>query len=573
LGRISGEISEIDKSLAAANARVIAFGASVGAIYALQRAVEGLFQSFVNTEKKLADINAVLNLDSGGLAAFGDRLFDVAANTAQSFDVVATAATELARQGLGVDETLKRTNDALILTRLSGLDAAASVEALTAAINSFSTQALNSTEIINKLANVDAAFAVSSADLAEALSRVGSSASDAGISFDELIALVTTAQQVTARGGSVIGNSLKTIFTRLNRQETLDLLGGLGIETTDAEGKLKNQVQLLKELAVVYDDLNQVQRGEVAEKVGGVFQINILRAALSDLGKEFSIYDRALQTSVSSTDEAIQRNTQLNQTLAALGAQTLANVQKSASKIGEGLFGPAANNILNAINYLAKAADQIDSDGIGAKVGKGIIDGIGRFLGGPGLAILGAVLTKLGLSFAKYLGEASKSILGTNQAAKNQAAIQQAVGNFLAKNSTLYQSILKGQTSATQAAQLFLKQIQAQTSELQRQVAVANAVAAAVSKAASASRTAAASTAAIPVRTGGGGGGRVRAMGHVPNFSAAAVDAYIAKKKGGYEPGDPRQTRIGGQVLNWNGAESLVQYPGAKTAAIVPPSW
>jgi TP901 family phage tail tape measure protein len=568
LGRISGEISEIDKSLAAANARVIAFGASVGAIYALERAVQGLFQSFVNTEKKLADINAVLNLDGGGIAAFGDRLFDVAANTAQSFDTVATAATELARQGLGVDETLRRTNDALILTRLSGLDAAASVEALTAAINSFSTQALNSGEIVNKLANVDAAFAVSSADLAEALSRVGSSASDAGVSFDELIALVTTAQQVTSRGGSVIGNSLKTIFTRLNRQDTLDLLGGLGIETTDAEGKLKNQVQLLRELAVVYDDLNQVQKGEVAEKVGGVFQINILRAALSDLGKEYSIYDRALQTSISSTDEAIQRNAQLNQTIAALGAQTLANVQKSASKIGEGLFGPAANNILNAVNYIAQAANQIDSDGIGAKVGKGIIDGIGKFLGGPGLAILGAVLTKLGLSFAKYLGEASKSILGTNQAAKNQAVIQQAVGSFLAKNSSLYQSILKGQTTATQAAQLFLKQIQAQTVELQRQVGVANAVAAAVAKAANASRTAAAATAAVPVRSGGG---KVRAMGHVPNFSASAADAYLAKKKGGYEPGSPQQTKIGGQVINWNGAESLVQYPGAKTPAIVPP--
>jgi UDP-glucose 4-epimerase len=48
----------------------------------------------------------------------------------------------------------------------------------------------------------------------EAIKRVGSSASDVGVSFDQLIALVTSAQQVTARGGSVIGNSFKTIFNK-----------------------------------------------------------------------------------------------------------------------------------------------------------------------------------------------------------------------------------------------------------------------------------------------------------------------------------------------------------------------
>ncbi|NCX06370.1 MAG: hypothetical protein EBW68_11420, partial [Actinobacteria bacterium] len=61
-------------------------------------------------------------------------------------------------------ETLKRTNEALILSRLSGLDAAKSVEALTAAVNSFAGQAVTATEVVNKFATVDAAFAVSSAD-------------------------------------------------------------------------------------------------------------------------------------------------------------------------------------------------------------------------------------------------------------------------------------------------------------------------------------------------------------------------------------------------------------------------
>lgn len=477
LGKLSGQITEIDKSLAAANARVIAFGAAAGTIFALESAVASLFKSFVNTEKKLQDINVLLNLTDKNLAAFGNSLFDIAGNTAQSFDIVAEAATELSRQGLGVEETLKRTEAALILTRLSGLDAAASVSALTAAINSFQNSALSATEIVNKLANVDAAFAVSSADLANALSRVGSSADDAGISFDELIALVTTAQQITARGGSVIGNSLKTIFTRLGRGKVQEVLGGLGISATDEQGQVKNQVQLLKELAAVYDTLSATQKNYVAEQVGGVFQINILKAALGDLGKEYSIYDRALKTSLSSTDEAIKRNEQLNQTLSALGAQTLANVQKAAASIGEGLFGDAARNVLNLTNLFAEGINTADAESIGGQIGKGVIDGLSKFLAGPGLALATGVIIKLLADFAKYGSEAFRSILGTNNAAKEQAIVQQNIAQFLQNNNNLYGAILKGQVSVSSAAKEYLAVIQQQTAALQQQNAIASSIA------------------------------------------------------------------------------------------------
>ena len=200
LGKITGQLGEFEKSLEASNARVIAFGASAGAIFAVQRALSETIKSAIDVEKSLTDINVILNLSSESLSKFGGSLFDIAKNTGNTFKSVAEAATELSRQGLGVEETLKRTQNALILTRLSGLGAADAVEALTATINGFSKEALNSSEIVNKFAAVDAAFAVSSADLAEAIKRVGSSASEAGVSLDQLIGIVTAAQQITARG-------------------------------------------------------------------------------------------------------------------------------------------------------------------------------------------------------------------------------------------------------------------------------------------------------------------------------------------------------------------------------------
>ena len=363
LGRITGQVSEFNKSLEASNARVVAFGASAGAIFAVEKAISSLISSTVEVEKKLTDINVLLNLSSSGLEKFGSSLFDIAKNTAQSFSAVADAATELSRQGLGVEETLKRTNAALILTRLSGLDAKSSVDALTATLNSFSGSALDAIGVVNKLANVDAAFAVSSGDLANAISRVGSTAQDAGVSLDELIALVTSAQQTTARGGAVIGNSFKTIFTRLQRGKVQDLLTSLGIDV----GEGQSAISLLQQLATVYDTLGSAQKSAVAEQVGGVFQINILKAALADLGKEYSVYGQALNTSLSSTDQAIARNEALNKTVSALSSKLTANLQQAANKIGSIVFEPNAKGFLSGMNDLLDSFNGIDSESAGGK--------------------------------------------------------------------------------------------------------------------------------------------------------------------------------------------------------------
>ena len=173
LGRITGDINEFQKSLDASVARTFAFGAAVGVVNKVSDAFKALVDSTIEVQRELKNINVLLGLSTTQLTGFSKELFGVAKNTAQSFQTVATAATELSRQGLSADETLKRVNDAMILTRLSGLGAEQAVASLTAAVNGFRKEAVTSTEVINKLANVDASFAVSSKDLADGFGSCG----------------------------------------------------------------------------------------------------------------------------------------------------------------------------------------------------------------------------------------------------------------------------------------------------------------------------------------------------------------------------------------------------------------
>ena len=566
LGRITGKVNEFEKSLAASNARVIAFGASAGIIYGVQSAFVSLATSVVEVQKSLQDINVILNVSTTQLNKFGGELFNIAKNTGQSFKNVAEAATEFSRQGLGLEETLKRTNEALILSRLSGLDATKSVEALTAAVNSYASQAVTASEVVNKFANVDAAFAVSSADLAEALARVGSSAAQSGVSLNELIAIVTSAQQTTARGGAVIGNSFKTIFTRLQRGKVVDLLGTLGISDTNANGEVKSTIQLLQELGKVYDTLGSRQQAAVAEQVGGVFQINILKAALADLGKEYSIYNNALNVAASSTDQAVRRNEELNKTFAAQLNALKQNITQFSGSIGESLLAPLFDRTVGNLNELLGGINESDANSYGAVLGKGILDGLGQIIAGPGLALVGGVLIKLFRDFSVYASGSLKDLLGLNSAAKQQGELQKSIAQIISKNPDLYALMQKGATGLNQASQILLQNLKAQTLELATQQKLSAVIAKQLYG------SGVRFSEGVPVApTSGKSGKPGKASGFIPNFARVSdqqkTGEIMGALDGGYIPG--KVFEIEGMVAN--GAEDIYKYPGVSKPEIRPP--
>lgn len=567
LGKITGQLGEFEKSLAASNARVIAFGVSAGAIYAVEKAFSEMIKTTIQVEKSLAEINTILNVSQKELGRFGNSLFDLAKNTGQSFDIVAKSALEFSRQGLGINETLKRTSDALVLTRLSGLDVVSSTESITAALNSFNQTVISSNELINKLIAVDTGFAVSSADLAEAIKRVGSSAQDAGVSLDELVALVTSAQQITSRGGSVIGNSFKTIFTRLQRPDVLAALEELGVKTKDAEGNIMPLIQILGQLSTKFESLAGTQKSQIAELVGGVFQINILKAALGDLSKEYSIFNQALETSMGATDEANKRNEQLNQTLSATLNQTLVNLTKSASDIGNLSLGPVIQKTLNGLNSALEnfSLKNGENDGVGAKIGEGIARGIGNFLGGPGIALALIALTKVFERLKTYSVDAFKSLSGMNNASMQQSQIQAQVLNIIGKNPQLIEQINKGNVDTANLHRQILSLIEQETINMQKQIGIASTLA----KSLSAAGVGVAQTGALK---GLVVSNKAKALGYIPNFNKENQIEEMGAAFGGYKAGSIRKTYLPKEgLVTYNSAETLVRYPGFEQEAILPP--
>jgi len=573
LGRITGDMSEFQKSLDASTARVFAFGATVSIINGIADGFRATVDAVIQVEKALADINVVMGLSAEGLQSFSDRLFEVAKNTSQTFETVANAAVELARQGLGAEETLRRVNDALILTRLSGLESARAVEALTAVVNGFSKAGLNTSDIINRLANVDAAFAVSSKDLADALARSGATAQDAGVSFNELLAVITSVQQQTARGGAVIGNAFKSIFTRLQRSGVREALEEIGVATTDSFGNFRSAIDILKDYAKVYYTLADAQQAYTAEQIAGVYQINNLRALISDLNKEFSIYGQALSQAANTTDEAVRRNEELNKTFAAMAVQAGQSLTQLAQAFGELSLEPAMEKVLGIIQTVVDSMNSMLGEGDGDSLMSKFFKGMGHFISGPGLALVSAAFGKLFMVVVKHGMEALKEMFKISSEAQRQKALQESILNILMKDEQAYRKITSAAGDQNRQAQILLGIIRQINSEYATQQQLISSLAR--SPALRGITPGRQGFTGVRPQTGTSAGGfnpeqkKTFAEGAIPEIEASVNAGYVNT----VQPQQVRQMNIP-QVGNimYNTQERVVKMPNVAQPFIVPPT-
>ena len=556
LGNMKRAADEFSKSMEAANARIIAFGASMAIINGMADAFKGMVRNMVEVEKALADINVVMGLSAKNLDAFSDGLFKVAKETGQAFKIAADAATEYARQGLSVEESLKRTKDALILTRLTGMDSAEAVKSLTAAMNTYGNQIKDTTQLVSKFAAVDVKFAVSAEDFADAIARTGAAAKGAGVNIDELIGLVTAAQQQTARGGKVIGNSFKTIFTRIGRTDTLNQLEDLGIAVRDIEGKTLGAKRILTDLANTFDHLSEAQKAQIAQTVGGVFQINVLKAVLGDAAKQNGILANATQISAGATTEAIDKNEQLRNTMAAMASETGNAIKQVSAQIGELMLAPGIEKVLNLVKSGAEGLSAILGDGedSGNKFANGFLKGLGNVISGPGLVIITAVFGKLFLKAASFAKESLTSLIGVTSEAQKQKAIQTSLVGLFGRSSELTKEMLRTDISRTEKEKIILGLLKMQVSEAKALDAVAK------------------STASTLYSKGFGANlvpRRGRAYGHIPNFAHPEREQAA---RGGYAAGNIRSMNMPGEgSIVYNSAETVKNFAGFKQPAIMPP--
>lgn len=228
---------------------------------------------------------------------------------------VSDSADAWLRQGNSIKDTNLLIKDSMMLSKIANLDAADSTKYLTSAMKGYKIAVEDVSKIVDKLTSVDLVSATDAGGLAEAMSRTAVTANSAGVSMDKLLGYLATVGEVTQKSMSSIGESFKTIFSRMsdikaNKLELVDedgttetlsdvelTLKNVGIDLRSTITEFDNYGDVLDNLAGKWDSLNSMQQAAISKAFAGVRQQENFRVLLEN-------YDSAKQYMEVAADSA-----------------------------------------------------------------------------------------------------------------------------------------------------------------------------------------------------------------------------------------------------------------------------
>lgn len=324
------EMHLFGKEMTLAIKRSAAFTVATASIFGVARAISYGVREAIIFEKELTRVAQVTGTSLKSLKGLANEVGRLATTYGTSSSELLDVAQTLAQAGLSLRDT-QVALEAIAKASLapSFTDTKNTVEALIASIGQFKNElrgvsigAKDFDDVLGSINAVSAAFAVEADDITAAIRRAGAVFAQASGDFEspkqtlnEFIAIFSSVRQTTRENAETIATGLRTIFTRIQRPQTIDFLRQFGVELQDLEGNFVGPYKALELLSGALKNLpaNSSRYAQIVEEIGGIRQVSKLIPAI----KEFSLAQQALQVAQSGTNSTTEQ--------AAIAQQSLSN--------------------------------------------------------------------------------------------------------------------------------------------------------------------------------------------------------------------------------------------------------
>ena len=277
--------------------RFLAFSIAAGPIYAVGAAIRAGLKDAIEFDRELVRVAQVTGVAVKDLGFLTEEISRLSKTFGVSSTNLIKVAVTLAQAGLTAKDT-KVALEALAKTEISATfgDITKTTEASIAIMQQFKIQAKDLENVLSRVNAVSAAFAVESEDIAVAVRRAGGSFAAAGGTIDEFNALFTSVRQTTRESAESIATGLRTIFTRIQRGDTIEFLERLGIQLRDVKGQFIGPYESIRRLSTALKDLptTDPRFAQIVEELGGFRQVS----KVIPLIQQFSISQRALNVAL-----------------------------------------------------------------------------------------------------------------------------------------------------------------------------------------------------------------------------------------------------------------------------------
>lgn len=370
-------------------------------IYTPIRGIQDLTEKAIELDTVLTQLNRVMDAPSY-------RFEEMLQEMIQSTDTLAGKTsdymelyTQFARTGVEGQQLKDLTDTATILQNISELTPDESVNSLTAAMTAFGESTGGALRVADRLNEIDNNFAITTKDLALSLNKAASTAKTFNVSLDEMLGYATAIGVATRESGNIVGNSLKTIFSRITtNSQAIGALADIGISITDQAGDIRNVSDIISELAGKWDTLSSAEQQNTAVRVAGTNQLSRFNALLLN----YDTAVKATETSINSQNSAMAEQTKYAESLQARINRLETAWYGFASVLSDGIIYDG----IVVLTSLFKGA----TEGAG-----GIVQAIGAL--GPIAGVVGVALVALSSNFRNLvisMGSQAKAALAASGA-------------------------------------------------------------------------------------------------------------------------------------------------------------
>lgn len=290
----------------------------------------------------------------------------------------------------------------MILSKVGAIESSQATELLTSTLNGYKKEANEAMHVVDAMAAVDLAAATSVEELAVALQSTANMARVNGVGFEQLLGMVGAVSEASRRSASVVGNSFKTIFSRLTNvaagkmtddlgeplNDVEQVFNGLNIKLRDSSGEFRNMYDVISELANKWTKLDNVEQNWVATSVAGTRQRETFLTLMEN-------WDRAVTLSTTALNSEGMAMDKMSIYLESIEA----NLNKLKAAVEDLLY---SEEIVNVINFVIKAITQL-VEGISWLIDK---------LGGVNSAVLATVAIFLKLKSAINIAKETEKVSG-----------------------------------------------------------------------------------------------------------------------------------------------------------------
>lgn len=102
------------------------------------------------------------------------------------------------------------------------------------------------------------------------MTKAGSSANTFGVSMETLLGNTTAITTATRESGAVVGNSLKSIYSRMTSMaKSEEVLNGVGVSMREMNGDVRDVSDIMDDLAGKWTGLSKEQQQYTAVQLAG----------------------------------------------------------------------------------------------------------------------------------------------------------------------------------------------------------------------------------------------------------------------------------------------------------------